>query len=201
VGDTEPGELSRTAAVRESSPGSVSHERALVDAANRGEASAFEELYRSHRDWVLRIATRFTPTHADALDVVQETFVHLWSRFPGFRLEGRLGSFLYTVAQNAARNQGRKAKRREAQSDEALAGLPAEAKPAAAGDPREELAGVLAALPEPQREVLLLRFVDDLELAEIAEAISIPLGTVKSRLHQALGTLREDPRTKAYFER
>jgi len=48
--------------------------------------------------------------------------------------------------------------------------------------------------------VLLLRFVDDLSLAEIAKAMNIPLGTVKSRLHNALAALRHDPRTKEYFE-
>jgi len=177
-------------------------ERALVDAANRGEASAFEELYHAHRDQVFRLATRFTATHADALDVLQETFVHLWRRFPGFSLEGRLASFLYPVVLNAARNAGRKA-RRTAHTDEALdqlAAPPGAPGEPGAGDPREELTLVLAALPEGQREVLLLRFVDDLELAEIAAALSIPLGTVKSRLHQALGKLREDPRTRRYYD-
>ena len=52
-----------------------------------------------------------------------------------------------------------------------------------------------------QREVLLLRFVDGLSLAEIAEAMDIPLGTVKSRLHNALQTLRQDERTRNFFER
>jgi RNA polymerase sigma-70 factor (ECF subfamily) len=56
-------------------------------------------------------------------------------------------------------------------------------------------------LSEEHREVLLLRFVDCLSLAEIAEAIEIPLGTVKSRLHNALELLRQDERTKEFFER
>ncbi len=54
---------------------------------------------------------------------------------------------------------------------------------------------------EEQREVLMLRFVDGLSLAEIGEAMDIPLGTVKSRLHNALQTLRQDERTRAYFDR
>ena len=49
-------------------------------------------------------------------------------------------------------------------------------------------------------EVLTLRFVDDLSLAEVAEALGIPLGTVKSRLHLALKELREDPQIKHLFE-
>ncbi len=50
------------------------------------------------------------------------------------------------------------------------------------------------------REVVLMRFVDDLSLQEIAAALAIPTGTVKSRLHNALATLRDDPRTRRYFE-
>ena len=55
---------------------------------------------------------------------------------------------------------------------------------------------MLANLPAQQREVLMLRFVDGFNLEEIANALEIPLGTVKSRLHNALKTLRDDPRTK-----
>jgi RNA polymerase sigma-70 factor (ECF subfamily) len=57
-------------------------------------------------------------------------------------------------------------------------------------DARPELAAVLDGLPEGQREVLLMRFVDGMSLQEIAAALSIPEGTVKSRLHYGLRTLR-----------
>jgi len=66
---------------------------------------------------------------------------------------------------------------------------------------RSELAEVMAALPAAQREVVLMRYVDDMTTQEIAAALNIPVGTVKSRLHNALRTLRDDARTKAYFER
>jgi RNA polymerase sigma-70 factor (ECF subfamily) len=58
---------------------------------------------------------------------------------------------------------------------------------------------VLSNLPESHREVILLRFVDDFSLEEIASALEIPLGTVKSRLHHAIAALREDPRVARYF--
>jgi RNA polymerase sigma-70 factor (ECF subfamily) len=64
---------------------------------------------------------------------------------------------------------------------------------------RAELAAALAGLSPPQREVVLMRFVDDLELAEIAAALDVPLGTVKSRLHHALARLRDDPGTRDAF--
>ena len=58
---------------------------------------------------------------------------------------------------------------------------------------------MLSMLPPGQRQVLLMRFVDDMTLAEIALALEIPEGTVKSRLHNALAALRDDPRTRQYF--
>ena len=63
-----------------------------------------------------------------------------------------------------------------------------------------ELAAVLAALPPGQREALLMRFVDGMTLTEIAAALRIPCGTVKSRMHNALQTLRQDDRARRYFE-
>lgn len=64
---------------------------------------------------------------------------------------------------------------------------------------RDQLAAVVCGLGESHREVLLLRFVDGLSLGEIAGALEIPVGTVKSRLHHALDALRQDPRTKEFF--
>ncbi|MHC4541312.1 MAG: RNA polymerase sigma factor, partial [Planctomycetota bacterium] len=94
----------------------------------------------------------------------------------------------------AARNKSR----RSASDEEMLSALPAPAS--GEHDPRRvELAAVLKVLPEPQREVLLMRFVDGMSQQEIAEALAIPLGTVKSRLHNALQTLRNDRHTRDYF--
>jgi RNA polymerase sigma-70 factor (ECF subfamily) len=64
----------------------------------------------------------------------------------------------------------------------------------------ENLQAVLAAVPETHREVLLMRYVDDMSLEEIANALDIPLGTVKSRIHNALKMLAEDERTRRFFE-
>jgi RNA polymerase sigma-70 factor (ECF subfamily) len=63
-----------------------------------------------------------------------------------------------------------------------------------------DLAAVVSGLPETHREVVLMRFVDGLTLEEIGQALDIPLGTVKSRLHNALAALRKDPRVLRFFE-
>jgi RNA polymerase sigma-70 factor (ECF subfamily) len=171
----------------------------LIAAVNDGDAGAFEALYRRHRDWVVALAFRFTADHSLALDVMQETFLYFLKRFPGFALTCQLRSFLYPAVRNLSIGARRKAHRLQSSDDE-LAEIEAP-PPAPTGDAaRDQLAAVVSALPETHREVLLLRFVDGLSLAEVAEALEIPLGTVKSRLHNALDTLRRDERTKKFYE-
>jgi RNA polymerase sigma-70 factor (ECF subfamily) len=171
----------------------------LIDAVNLGDDRAFEALYRRHRDWVVNLAFRFTGDHALALDVLQETFLYFLKKFPGFTLTCQLRSFLYPAVRHLAIAARRKAERLQSE-DGGLPELEAP-PPAPIGDTaRDQLAAVVAALPETQREVLLLRFVDGLSLNEIAEALEIPLGTVKSRLHNALDALRRDERTRESFD-
>lgn len=171
----------------------------LISALNAGESSAFEALYRRHREWVVSLAFRLTQDHALALDVLQETFLYLLKKFPGFVLTAHLQTFFYPVVRNLSIAARRKAHRVQG-DDMLLDNVEAPAQTPSATDHRDQLSIVLAGLSEDQREVLLLRFVDDLDLAEIGVALGIPLGTVKSRLHNALKLLRADPRTKELFE-
>jgi len=166
---------------------------------NRGDATSFEVLYRRYREWVVRLAYRFTGNEDLALDVLQETFLYFLQKFPGFKLTANLKTFLYPAVKNlsiAARRKSARYQSTPAEQDflETLEAFqPDEGGPVI-------LAEALGHLSEEHRETLLLRFVDDLSLAEIAEAMEVPLGTVKSRLHAALSILRRDPRTKAFFE-
>ncbi len=106
-------------------------------------------------------------------------------------------TFLYPVVKHLALAAKRKTMRLVA-DDVAIHSMPDESQEDP-GDSRPELSAVLAALPDTHREVLLMRFVDGLSLVEIATALAIPVGTVKSRLHNALNTLKVDPRTHEYF--
>lgn len=169
----------------------------LVAALNRGDVSAFDALYFRYRDWVVRLAQRVTGHNDDALDVMQETFTYLFGKFPGFVLTARMTTFLYPVVKNLSIAARRKRGRHTSDLP-----LTDPAAPAAEDEDRQrqELAAALASLPEGQREVLLMRFVDDLKLSEIAEALGVPEGTVKSRLHNALARLKEDPQIREYFD-
>ena len=145
---------------------------------------------------MVSLAYRFTGNRDDALDVMQDTFVYLLGKFPGFELTASLKTFLYPAVKHLSLQRRRKAGR-EVPDDGTLATVPA---PADSGTGRDDLAHVVRSLPPEQAEVLLLRFVDDLSYQEIAEALSVPLGTVKSRLHKAVAALRHDAATKKYFD-
>jgi RNA polymerase sigma-70 factor, ECF subfamily len=172
----------------------------LVAAINSGDAAAFEVLYFRYRDWVVALAFRFTGDSDAALDVMQDTFLYVLKKFPGFRLTANFKTFLYPAVRNlsiAARN---KAARYQSNSEDGEQ-LETIVGPSTVSGESRDLEFVLARLPEEQREVVLLRFVDGLSLGEIATSMDIPLGTVKSRLHNALVSLRHDERTKELFER
>jgi len=177
-------------------------DEALVALINQGDPNAFETLYRRHRDWVVQLAGRIAGDQSLALDVLQETFLYLLRKFPGFQLTCQFRSFLYPAVRNLAIAARVKAARSQADGCVDPDQLEAEPQATAGNSPSERarLVDVLKGLPEPQREVLLLRFVDGFNLDEIAAALEVPVGTVKSRLHHALAALRQDPRTRSFFE-
>ena len=175
-------------------------DRELVRAINSGELSAFDALYFRYRDWVVRLARRFTGHDEDALDVLQDAFGYVFRKFPGFQLTASMTTFLYPVVKNLSIAARRKRTRQAQLPEDASACDPVAPTARDPNASRAELSAVLAGLPEGQREVLLMRFVDDFSLAEIGEALGIPEGTVKSRLHNAIATLRADERTARYFD-
>lgn len=169
----------------------------LLRAAAAGEHAAFDELYRRHKRFVLAVARRTAGSDADAHDALQETFLYLVRKLPALELNGQLSSLLYPVAKRfgrAARERSRRAR-----TDEEALELASRAAPAGDGDGREELVALVRGLPVELRETLILRYADGLELAAVAEALGVPVGTVKSRLHQAIQLLKADPRAQRWL--
>lgn len=169
----------------------------LIQQINDGDLDAFETLYIRYRDWVYRLAYRFTRDEELAQDTVQETFIYLLKKFPGFELTARMTTFLYPVVRFTAIGMLRQRQRHAGigQPPEEIA-IPA---PENTDTSRRDLAAAMAVLPDPQRETVLMRFVDGFSIDEIAAALRIPAGTVKSRLHKALQTLRKNEKTRRYF--
>lgn len=165
----------------------------LVDALNGGDGLAFDVLYFRHRDWVMRLAMRLTGNHDDALDVLQETFAYLVRKFPGFVLTAGLTTFLYPAVKNFSIAARRKRQRSVNDNQDVLSSIPDTVSMESAN--RDEMTQTLAALTESHREILLMRFIDDMTQPEIATALNVPLGTVKSRLHHALLAIKQSPET------
>ena len=176
----------------------------LVDACNgvgaKAATRAFEVLYKRHRDYVLRVAMRFSRDPEIAQDVLQETFSYLIRKFPptggGLELRAKMTTLLYPVAKNLAISAIRRANRLETSENIQPDDLPA---PTDSDFAEDVLTAALSGLSSEHREVLTLRFVDDMSLAEIAQVLKIPLGTVKSRIHLAIKQLRDDPKIKDLF--
>jgi len=166
---------------------STQSDEELIDAANTGEAAAMRALYFRYRDWVYGQAIRVVASHDDAVDVVQDAFIYFFGKLPYLRLTSQLKTFLYPVVRNLSLNVLTARRKVVPLGGEAIERI-ANGRPPVSG--HHEFDDLIKDLAADDQEVLVLRFVEDLSLQEIADALSIPLGTVKSRLHRALSHVR-----------
>jgi RNA polymerase sigma-70 factor (ECF subfamily) len=147
-----------------------------------------EALYYRHRNWVYTQAFRICGNREDALDVLQEVFSYFFLKFPGFELRSQLRTYLYRVARSMSINLVEKRRKIilfENGQSERLMDTPV------SPNGRLGFDELIAHLNDDDRELVVLRFAEEFSLPEIAEALSLPLGTVKSRLHRALSQLRQ----------
>jgi RNA polymerase sigma factor (sigma-70 family) len=157
---------------------------------------AFEELVRCHQDTVYGVALRLLGNPHDAEDVAQDTFVRAYRALsgwpPGRVAELRLRPWLARITLNLVRNRARD--RRPTQPLEADPPAAPDDGPAAALDRKDATATwarLLAGLPEIYRAPVVLRCVEGLAYAEVAEALGRPPGTVKAQVHRGLRQLRD----------
>jgi RNA polymerase sigma-70 factor, ECF subfamily len=144
---------------------------------------------------VFGVALRMLGNRAEAEDIAQETFLRAHRAVAEFRGEARLGTWLYAIASRLCLNRLASAPRRLERPDDAtLLRLPAATVDAASALERRELEAALqqaiAELPEERRIVVILRDLEGLAYEEIAAALGLELGTVRSRLHRARHDLK-----------
>jgi RNA polymerase sigma-70 factor (ECF subfamily) len=150
----------------------------------------FGELVRRHQSMVYSLAWRFLHDRGLAEEVAQEVFLSLHRNLRSIESPAHAVSWLRKVTAQRAIDEGRKRSRRPGVALELVA------EPVAGGlarDPMlaETLRRLVASLPEAPRMVMVLRYQEDLDPSEIAETLSMPLGTVKSHLQRSLALLRE----------
>ncbi len=175
----------------------------FVDLARRGDRAAFGELVRLHQRRVYSVCRQYLgPDEADA--ATQDVFVKVYSRLRSFDGRSAFSTWITRIAINTCLDRLRRLKREGArvvaEEDEDTAD-PLEHLPDGAADPEallmqrqalERLCQCEGRLPAQQREVFRLRFYAELALDEIADAIGVSVGTVKTQLHRAVHRVRQE---------
>ncbi|MEO0587453.1 MAG: sigma-70 family RNA polymerase sigma factor [Planctomycetota bacterium] len=179
----------------------------LLGRYRSGETELFPVLVGRYRQELFHFLIRFAGNRAAAEDLFQEAFLQVHLSADTFDTSKRFKPWLFTIAANKARDYLRRQNRRKAaslsasmdKSDDAGASfvdlleadLPMPDDTAAKTELAERVRGVVEQLPDHLREILLLAYFQQMAYKEVAEALGIPLGTVKSRLHAAVGSFAE----------
>ena len=176
-------------------------EKAWIDAARDGDPLAFEQLIHLYEQRVFALTRRMCKNPADAEEAAQETFLAAWQGLKFFRGESSFSTWLYRLASNACVDLLRKEGRHQAAAgpslndEEVLLEIQDEAPSphalAEQAELKEQIEAGLASLPEEYREVLILREIHQQSYDEIAEILSLDLGTVKSRINRGRKRLRK----------
>ena len=186
--------LSRTA----SSPVELDDQQ-LVTASKRGDQDAFAQLVQRYQRRIFNLVYRMLQQYEEASEITQETFLAAWQGLPSFRGDARFVTWLYRIAYNCALKQLETRKRDWAlqaalQAEQALESEDTYKRADAQIDEHERQAFVqehLSRLPAKYRAVLILRHLQDMTYEEMAEILTMPVGTIKTHLFRARNLLKQ----------
>ncbi len=186
--------LSRT----DSSPVELD-DRQLVTASKRGDQDAFSQLVQRYQRRIFNLVYRMLQQYEEASEITQETFLAAWQGLPSFRGDARFATWLYRIAYNCALKQLETRKRDRAlqaalQAEQALESEDTYKSADAQIDEHERQAFVqehLSRLPAKYRAVLILRHLQDMTYEEMAEILTMPVGTIKTHLFRARNLLKQ----------
>ena len=172
----------------------------IVERALTGDAEAFGELVRRWERRIFALTYGMLGREEDARDATQETFLAAFRNLRGFRGEAKVSSWLHRIAVNQCISRQRRAKVRsesalddEQENEAASFATPVSESPARLVEGRQETLAVRRAinsLPLELRQVVVMKEFEELTFREIADALDLPLSTVKSRLYTALKQLQ-----------
>lgn len=166
-------------------------DNATIKAAQIGRREAIAELLRSLQDPWFRLAMTLLGNADDARDATQETALRFLRELPRFSGRSQLKTWALGIALNVIREFRRKRQLASADPPDKASSLPEPLAQAELAEQQRLLQAFLKELPERQREALILRYFEDLSVADAASVMTCAPGTVKATVHQALRALRQ----------
>ncbi len=184
-------------------PGKADSDQALVERVQRGDKTAFDVLVRKYQHKIVKLVTRYVHDATEALDVSQEAFIKAYRAIHGFRGDSAFYTWLYRIAINTAKNhlvaEGRRplehgmdlqdpeqydmqARLRDVDTPERLL---------LTDEIQRTVEQAIEDLPEDLRTAIVLREIEGMSYEQIAEAMSCPVGTVRSRIFRAREAIDE----------
>ena len=167
----------------------------IIARARQGDADAFEQLVVAYRDQVFRLALRMCGNEADADEVAQEAFLSAWKALPNFRGDSQFSTWLYQLTSHAAIDLMRREKRQIAAEDITEVSAPdpgpSPQQQAERSETRQAVRDAMGQLSPEYRQIVVLRFLQELSYEEIGAVLKLPPGTVKSRLNRAKSQLKD----------
>src|SRR5215470_13193291 len=173
-------------------------ERELVERCRRGEVGAFEELVDRYKSLVFAMIMRTIPDRSQAEDLAQDVFLRIHRGLPYFRGEARLSTWIYRIVVNVCTQDKTDRQTRERAAQISLDDPDARLRSPSAVDRqftdielRDRLEKAIRQLPSHYRVLIAGHYLQGLQYEDLAEAMQLPLGTVKTQLHRAKRQLRE----------
>ncbi len=184
-------------------------EKLLIERCKKGENAAFDQLIRNYEKRVYNLAYRLSGSYDEASDVSLDAFVRVFQAIKHFRGDSNFATWLFRIVTNVYLDRRKRMKNRQHLSLEEYIELedsvvkrqiedpsPAPSTIAETNERNAALHKAVASLPDYQRVMIVLYHTEGLSYDEIAEALDLPIGTVKSRLNRARLVLREKLQSK-----
>lgn len=177
-------------------------EKRLIERARRDDREAFAELVEMYKDKIYQLAYRMTGNRQEAEDVAQETFLRVYANLHTYDINLKFSTWIYRIATNLCIDRGRK-KKADFSLDEEISGsegldwhsrLSSKEKTpedkVVIHELQETVQQALSQLGPKYRSIMILRYIEDLSLQEISDALQLPITTIKTRIHRGREALR-----------
>jgi RNA polymerase sigma-70 factor (ECF subfamily) len=165
------------------------YERVLILRCQAGDEAALAELIARHSPGLRFFLKKIAAESAD--DLVQETWFDVYRKINALQQPDAFAAWLYRIARDKAYRQMRRRPTPTARIDESTTAAASFDEDTFDAEELAQMKAALDALPQDQREVLVLRFIEGMSYEQIAAIIDCPLGTVRSRIHYAKSAIRE----------